>query len=292
MLGFGIGLMRDLSDRVVRTSDQVERLLGTDCLATLPVLAAPVVRPGDAPPSPQEMRAEAGAFWAVVSSPFSRYAEGLRSIKSAIDLNSRIRTGRIVGLSSALPGEGKSTTAAGLALLSAQSGHKVILIDADLRNPALTKLMAPNAAAGLIDIVTGQRRFEDVVLREGTTGLDFVPTVIHAPIAHTSEILASEGMKSLVERLSSTYDYVIVDLSPLAPVIDVRSTGHFIPTYVLVVEWGKTNIDVLERALANARPVREHLLGVIMNKADTNLLKRYEGYGTSYYYDPKYSQPG
>lgn len=291
MLGFGIGLMRDLSDRVVRTSDQVERLLGADCLATLPVLPAPALQPNDTPPSPHEMQADAGAFWAVVSSPFSRYAEGIRSIKSAIDLNSRLRSGRVVGLSSALPGEGKSTTAAGLALLSAQSGHKVILIDADLRNPSLTKLMAPNAAAGLVEVVLGQRKFEDVVLREGTTGLDFLPAVIHTPIAHTSEILASEGMRALIERFSSMYDYIIIDLSPLAPVIDVRATGHFIPTYLLVLEWGKTNIDVLERALANARPVRENLLGVVMNKADTNLLKRYEGYGTSYYYDPKYSQP-
>ena len=58
------------------------------------------------------------------------------------------------------------------------------------------------------------------------------------------------------------------------------------------MEWGKTNIDVLERTLANARHIRENLLGVILNKANTNLLKRYEGYGNSYYYDPKYSQPG
>ncbi|WP_210189211.1 polysaccharide biosynthesis tyrosine autokinase [Bradyrhizobium erythrophlei] len=291
MLGFGIGLMRDLSDRVVRTSDQVERLLGADCLATLPVLPAAALQPNDTPLSPHEMQADVGAFWAVVSSPFSRYAEGIRSIKSAIDLNSRLRSGRVVGLSSALPGEGKSTTAAGLALLSAQAGHKVILIDADLRNPSLTKLMAPNAAAGLVEVALGERKFEDVVLRESTTGLDFLPAVIHTPIAHTSEILASEGMRALIERFSNVYDYIIIDLSPLAPVIDVRATGHFIPTYLLVLEWGKTNIDVLERALANARAVRENLLGVVMNKADTDLLKRYEGYGTSYYYDPKYSQP-
>ena len=77
--------------------------------------------------------------------------------------------------------------------------------------------------------------------------------------------------------------------NPLAPVIDVRSTGHFIPTYVLIVEWGKTNIEVLEQALGHARTVREKLLGVVLNKADTTLLKRYEGYGTDYYYHPNYS---
>jgi succinoglycan biosynthesis transport protein ExoP len=292
MLGFGIGLMRDLSDRVVRTSDQVERLLGADCLATLPVLPAVAALPSDRNPSAHAMNAEAGAFWAVVNAPFSRYAEGIRSIKVAIDLNSRARTGRVVGFSSALPSEGKSTIAAALALLSAQAGAKVILIDGDLRNPSLTKLMAPNAPAGLLQAISGELPVDDLILRDEATGLHFMPTVIREPIAHTSEILASDAMRAMIERLSGIYDYVIIDLSPLAPVIDVRSTGHFISTYLLVVEWGKTNIDVLERTLANARHIRENLLGVILNKANTNLLKRYEGYGNSYYYDPKYSQPG
>ncbi len=108
-------------------------------------------------------------------------------------------------------------------------------------------------------------------------------------MAHSNELLASESVKTLIEALRTKYDYVLVDLSPLAPVIDVRSTGQFIQQYVLVVEWGKTNIELLERVLADTRNLRENLLGVVLNKAETRLLRRYEGYGTSYYYHPNYS---
>jgi polysaccharide biosynthesis transport protein len=288
MLGFGVALMRDLSDRVIRTSGQAENLLSTDCLANLPLLPATLAAE-EQPERPRMIKTNSGTFWAVVNEPFSRFTEGIRSIKVAIDLNSPTRTGRVVGLSSALPNEGKSTVAASLGLLSAQAGARTILIDGDLRNPSLTKSMTPHATSGLIDVISGAMRYEDVICTDPETGLHFLPTVIDVPIAHTSELLASASMRNLIEALSKQYDYVIVDLSPLAPIIDVRSTGHFIPSYVLIVEWGKTNIEVLERALAGARGLQENLLGVVLNKADTDLLKRYEGYGNAYYYHPNYS---
>lgn len=127
------------------------------------------------------------------------------------------------------------------------------------------------------------------IWRDPDTGMSFLPTVIKTPMAHSNELLASESVKTLIEALRTKYDYVLVDLSPLAPVIDVRSTGQFIQQYVLVVEWGKTNIELLERVLADTRNLRENLLGVVLNKAETRLLRRYEGYGTSYYYHPNYS---
>ena len=290
VLGFGIGLMRDLSDRAIRTTDQAEAIVGVDCLATLPVLTNADRVTEEPSADPRAIRTHAGAFCAVIDNPFSQYTEGVRSIKVAIDLNSSSRTGRIVGFSSALPNEGKSTTAAALGLLCAQAGAKTILIDADLRNPSLTKLMSPNVKAGLLEILSGKAELDEVVCADAASGLRFLPTVMESPIAHSSEILASDNMHRLIEGLSKTYDYVIVDLSPLAPVIDVRSTGHFVPSYVLIVEWGKTHIDVLERSLASTKNFRENLLGVVLNKANTDLLRRYEGYGSSYYYHPNYSR--
>ena len=87
-------------------------------------------------------------------------------------------------------------------------------------------------------------------------------------LTHTSEVLASVAMKRLFARLQERYDYVIVDLSPLAPVADVRAATHLINSYLFVVEWGKTKIDVVERALNTARGVYNNLLGVILNKVD------------------------
>lgn len=290
VLGLGLGLLRDLADRVIRTSDQAEAVLGADCISTLPVLPAreaPAL-PATAPP-PRTLQETAGPFWAIIQDPFSRYTEGIRSIKVAIDLGNPGRAGRVIGFSSALPNEGKSTVAASLGLLSAQAGAKAILIDGDLRNPSLTKRLTPSAATGLLQVADGSVSLADAVWKDPVTGLNFLPTVITSPIAHSNEILASESIKHLIEKLSTQFDYVLVDLSPLAPVIDVRSTGQFIQLYVLVVEWGKTHIDVIERALASARTLRKNLLGIVLNKADTSLLKRYEGYGANYYYHPNYA---
>ncbi|MBR2118637.1 MAG: exopolysaccharide biosynthesis protein [Afipia sp.] len=291
MLGLGLGIMMDLSDRVIRTSDQAEALFGTDCISTLPVVKVKDVPDAlsDSSLPPRTIARTAETCWAVVEDPFSRYTEGIRSIKVAIDLSGPGRPGHVIGFSSALPNEGKSTIVASLGLLSSQAGLRAIVIDADLRNPSLTKRLTPSASVGLLEVASGLVAVEDAIWRDPDTGMSFLPTVIKTPMAHSNELLASESVKTLIEALRTKYDYVLVDLSPLAPVIDVRSTGQFIQQYVLVVEWGKTNIELLERVLADTRNLRENLLGVVLNKAETRLLRRYEGYGTSYYYHPNYS---
>ena len=290
MLGLGLAIMRDLADRVIRTSDQAEALLNADCIATLPHVTArqmPATISGQVLP-PRTIRRDNAAHWSVAEDPFSQYTEGVRSIKAAIDHSSGARTGRVIGLSSALPNEGKSTVAASLALLGAQTGSRTILIDGDLRNPTLSRQMAAGANTGLLEVAAGTATLDETIWVDPRSGLHLLPTVLRAPMAHSSEVLGSDAMSDLIERLAQTYDYVIVDLSPLAPVVDVRSTGRFIQQYVLVVEWGKTNIEVLDRALARARNLRDNLLGVVLNKADTALLKRYEEYDRSYYAHSNY----
>ena len=98
-------------------------------------------------------------------------------------------------------------------------------------------------------------------------------------------------MKRFFVRLRESYDYVIVDLSPIAPVVDVRSTPHLVDSYVFVIEWGKTKIDVVEHALNSTRRVYDNLLGVILNKVDLKQLNRYEGHG-NYHYNRHYARYG
>jgi succinoglycan biosynthesis transport protein ExoP len=90
-------------------------------------------------------------------------------------------------------------------------------------------------------------------------------------------------MKDFFDRLRERYEYVIVDLSPVTPVVDVRSTTHLVDAFLFVIQWGKTKIDVAEHALNTARGVYDNLLGVVLNKVDFNALNRYEGYGDYYY---------
>jgi len=117
------------------------------------------------------------------------------------------------------------------------------------------------------------------------TRLVFLPAVVNERMAHSSEVLACESTRILFERLRQAYEYIIVDLPPLAPVVDVRATTHLVDSFVFVIEWGRTKIDVVEHALRTAPGVYDNLLGVVLNKANLNLVRRYESHRRDYFYN-------
>jgi len=293
IVGSGLGLLRDIADRVFRTSDQVASILHTDCIAVLPKVKGPVtLRPH--PPTTDYgglehriIKRDQSLFWAVVDSPFSRFAESIRAIKIAADLNRSAKGSKVLAFTASLPNEGKSTTAMALAQSIASVGGRVVLLDADLRNPDLSRKLIPEAKVGLLEVLANQVRIEDALCVDPDTRLVFLPAVVNERIAHSSEVLACEATKILFERLRQSYEYIIVDLSPLAPVADVRAMTHLVDWFVFVIEWGRTKIDVVEHALWKAPGVYDNLLGVVLNKADLNLLCRYEGH-RGHYYDRRY----
>ena len=297
-LGLALAVLREISDRVFRTSSQVEAQLKTECLALVPKIApggkvasVETNAPADIPTS-RMLPLSAGVGRQVIDSPLSRFAEAIRAVKLSADLGSVDKSNKVIGITSSLPNEGKSTIATALAQLSAHSGSRVIMVDCDLRNPSLSQELVPNATAGLIDVVTQSASLEEVIWTDPSTKLSFLPVVAKSRLTHTSEILASDAVRRLFDRLRGSYDYVIVDLSPLAPVVDVRSTVHLLDSYVLVIEWGKTKIDVVEHALNATRGIYDNLLGVILNKVDLNQLRRYESHRSDYYYNRHYARYG
>ena len=224
-------------------------------------------------------------LWQVVDFPLSPYAEAIRSIKMAADLSGargskkNRKAKKILGITSSSPSEGKSTIAASLAQLISHGGRRVILVDCDLRAPRLTRVLAPHAKAGLLEVLSGDASLNDVVWTDDTRNLSFLPAVATARIPHTAEILSGDEIGLLFDRLRGAYDYVIVDLTPLVPVIDVRATQQFIDQYVFVIEWGRTKVDLVERSLKETASIYAKILGVVLNKVDNKDLKRYEGYG-------------
>ena len=96
----------------------------------------------------------------------------------------------------------------------------------------------------------------------------------------------------LIERLRRSYEYIIVDLAPLAPVVDVRAITHLVDAFVLIVEWGRTKIDVVEHSLRMAPGVYDNLLGVVLNKTDLNMLRRHESHRRDYYFNQYYGRYG
>ena len=180
LLGVGLGAFREIMDRRFRTSEQVRSVLGDrvpcagsaadrgpeenvsgqQSIAVQPTNAAISVAHAIAPRSisfaPKIMRT-------MIDSPSSPYAEAIRSIKLTVDLNSEAKCAKIIGFTSCLPSEGKSTLAASIAALIAQGGARVILLDCDLRHPSLSRALAPDASAGFLDVVAGKIDLADAI---------------------------------------------------------------------------------------------------------------------------------
>jgi succinoglycan biosynthesis transport protein ExoP len=293
-LSFGIAALREMLDRVFRSSEQVQEELQTDCLAMLPLVKTdnksgaedsndPVL-PGE----PLGLRKQP-MLEIVLEQPFSQFSEALRTVKVANDLGSILKTKKVQGIISTLPAEGKSTVSANYAQLIAHGGSRAVLIDADLRNPTLSALLGYEGP-GLIDVLAGWQSIDEALLVDSRSGLRFLPSGRRSSMPHTNEILASDAMKNLIAKLHEAYDYIIVDLPPLIPVVDARASTAFIDSYIFVVQWGSTKIDVVRHALSAAPELYERLLGVVVNKVDTSAVRRYERYRHSYYYEKYYGR--
>jgi succinoglycan biosynthesis transport protein ExoP len=288
LCGLGLGMMsafaREQMSRQVHTRTQLETLLGTSCLAVLPAFSKQKTVAG-------KLRAaqDAGVFRQMSEvAPFSATAEALRYIKVAIDLHPT--GGKVIGVVSALPGEGKTTVAAGFAAFVAKSSARTLLIDADLRNPSMTRSLGYAGVPGLLDMVANKSDFCDLVVTDSKLKFDFLPSSTHIKPSNSCDILNSPAMKDMLRAAKNDYDYVLVDLPPILPVVDVKAAAHLFDAFVLVVEWGSTSTEEILRAVNTSPIVSERLLGAVLNKANEAVMRRFEGYSDrryTYYTDEK-----
>ena len=317
-IGIAAAAWREFADRVFRTAKQVEMLLQADCIALVPTVVekgrkGEITAPGrQLKPTEQErgiaivqdqrlklsvtghqvIAPVPGVYSAVVESPFSAFAEAIRSIKVAIDQSPTATGGKIIGFTSSIPNEGKSSIAAAVGRLAGQTGARTLLVDCDLRNPSLSRLLSPKATAGLLEVVRGQSTLEKAIWFDEATNMQFLPATMKARLAHSSEVLAAARTLKFFEALRHSYDYIVMDFAPLRPVVDVRASTNLVDAFVYVVEWGKTRSDFVEQALKSARGVHEHLLGVVLNKVDLRSMGQYDGRGSSYYKHGDYERYG
>ncbi len=294
VLGAALAILRDMSDRVFRSGQQVEKLLRTRCLALAPSLETNRTKPsseraeGEADPlsakAPVEVKAgrraiasQRGPATTVVDAPFSRFADELHAVKLAADLSGSIGSSKVIGVTSTIPGEGKSTIAVNLARLIARTGASTVLVDCDFRKPELSSLLAPGAHTGVSEVIVGDASIAEALWHDQLTDLVFVPAGPGSQSAHPNEIFSSEAAPKFFESLRQLFSWVIVDLPPIGPITDVQSTTKFVDCYLLVIEWGKTAIPTVEHALNRAKEIDDSLLGAVLNKVDMGKLDRYCG---------------
>jgi len=306
MLGVGFGALRELLDSGFRTREQVKSVLNTECLALVPrvdqtpgapklsyrsviemarrpkALLAPNASSRTAKNAP---RGRSQMLWNAVNAPDSAYADAIRSIKLSLDSELDDRC-HVIGLTSYMPSEGKSTIAAGVASQLAASGRRVLLIDGDVRNPSLSRSLFPDSNLGLLDVAVGEANLTQVMRRDPATGLTFLPMVPNPKLRNPTEMLASRNVKLLIDSLKNYCDFIIVDMAPLISTVDVLAVSRFVESYLLVIEWGATRMEAVRHALGNAPSVQMHMRGAVLNKVDFVGLASYEPHGEyhQYYY--------
>ena len=223
-----------------------------------------------------------------INAPSSSFAETLRNVKLAGDVVLHRSPCKVIGFVSVLPREGKTTAAANFAGLLAANGARTLLIDADLRNPGLSRSLPLLPDKGLVEALVGEQRWQNACLTDRKTRLSILPTVGRRRLSHTSELISGPGMASLIEDARKSFDYIVVDLPPLGPVIDAKAFAPLADGFVLVAEWGATPRVLVRSLLQTERQIAAKTLGVVLNKTDMKNLARYGPLGGAEKYLDRY----
>lgn len=208
----------------------------------------------------------------MVDGPYGPLAEAIRSIRTNLQFLRLEGKPLVAIVTSALSGEGKTTTSINLAIALAETEAKTLLIDADLRRPSVATKLDLEGAVGLTTVLIGKANLADVIQPWGNTGLDILPSGQIPP--NPSELLGSAAMLDLLEALSGRYDYVLLDSAPLLPVTDTAVLAMSGFGTVLVTAAGDVTRRQLRDAVAAIHHVGGEVLGVVVNKLPHRSAKR------------------
>lgn len=285
ILGFALVLTREMLGNGFHSAEDVQKFAGLEYLGALPNLAkADELSRKPISATNGDLTDASNFAMHALAAPFSRFTETIRNVKVSIDLASGHNKPAVVSVVSALPHEGKTTVTANLALLTAQMGQRTLLIDCDLHNPSLTRLLMPNATTGVIEILSKGATLADVV-KKVVPNLEFVPAVVPERQPNSVTLLTSPEMSDLLTSVRSDYDFILIDMPPVVPVVDVKAAGHLIDHFVFLIEWGQTTRDAVRDALSSSVHLRKQVIGAVLNKAPPSALKRYEAYKGRHYHN-------
>ncbi|HTP10126.1 MAG TPA: polysaccharide biosynthesis tyrosine autokinase [Anaerolineae bacterium] len=272
MLSVGLVFLIEYLDDRIRSPEQIDKVL------RLPVVGL-IAKMGNGYHGTGKHRLIA------VREPRSPVVEAFRSLRTNIQFAGVDQPIRTLLVTSAGPSEGKSTVAANLAVVMAQTGLKVALIDADLRRPTLHKLFNQINRSGLTDmILRDPSQWSGLAIASGVPNLSLLLSGSLPP--NPSELLGSKRMRQLLDHLHQSYDMVIIDAPPLLPVTDALVLSSLTNGVLLVIDYGSTRIGEAVHGKTQLDQSGARILGVVMNKIPTG--RR----GYSYYYRHYYTYEG
>lgn len=262
LLGLGAAFLVDYTDDSIRSADELERLVDLPALAVVPTDPPPDNRP------------------VALSRPGDMAVEAYRTLRTNVHFMSVDRPLKVIQITSPLAAEGKTTTAANLAVVLSQAGDRVLLIDADLRKPRVHELFGLDGSAGLTNALLGEApglRIRDINDHLSVIAAGEIPP-------NPSEMLSSRRIGEVLRILAGGFDYVIVDSAPLLPVTDSVALSRSVDGVIVVTQAGRTTKRQVTNALDQLQQVSAPLLGLVLNKAATSKSRTGYGYGYGYGY--------
>jgi capsular exopolysaccharide synthesis family protein len=264
MLGVLLALAFEYLDDTLKSPEDVEKQLKLSVLGVIPLLKAPMT------------------VAKALEDSRSAFAESYRSVRTALQFATDKGVPRSLLITSSTPSEGKSTTALTLARNFAQLGKRVLIIDADLRNPSLHRSLGLDNSSGLSNYLAGALKATDVIRATDTSGLMVMSTGPLPP--NPAELLMGPKMLSLISIAREKFDQVIIDGPPVMGLADAPILGNLADGTLLVVEAGETRITVARNALKRLLAARAHVVGGLLTKFSSKHAGHGYGYGAYNYY--------
>ena len=259
-------------DTGLRSSKDVDVLLGgANTLAMVPLLV-------------QSRRGKSPPHTLVLEKPASSFAESLRSLHTGLLIASSRDDAqmRTVLVTSAMPGEGKTTMSLAMARLAAKSGGRVLLIDTDMRTNEIARLLGMAPDRGLAQVLAEECSVTDAVARDEPSGLDVLMGGRWAP--NPTDLITSPRMADLLSEVGRRWDIVILDSPPVLVVSDARYLASLVDVTVYVIKWVDTKRDVAMLGYQQIQEVGGHVAGVVLSMVDMRRNARYGNADSAYYY--------
>ncbi|WP_196941947.1 polysaccharide biosynthesis tyrosine autokinase [Pseudooceanicola algae] len=275
LTGAGLVLWRERQTRTFRTAEDLEKFTGRRVLGQVPMVPA---------------RARKDVIGYLADKPTSAAAEAIRNLRTSVLLTDTQRPPQIIGTTSAVPSEGKTTTALALAQNFIGLGQKVLLIEGDIRRRIFGEYLTVDEDGGLIAVMEGRIALQDAVVQYDKVKADIL--VAGTSTQNAADLFSSQGFERMLEEARKTYDTIIIDTAPVLLVPDARIIARHVDAMLFVVAWDSTSKEQVTAALGMFDGLGVQISGLVLNQVDPKGMKRYghagrygayAAYGSKYY---------
>ena len=307
-LGVGLAFLRETFEKFIWKAEDLEAATQRTCLGMLPKIAfdrEKVVHNKRwstkdldiSQPSSREFNQNGFAeVTQLLDKQTGIITEIMRNVQLATKFNKDVMPasgGKVISFVSARPGEGKSITSCFLAKHLAKTGARVALVDCDFRRPSLTHWFLPGANTGFYELASRvgnedkfaiARDIASICRKTGQENLFFIPSKGANHSIPNLNLVSSGQMNVLISYLKQLFDVILIDLPPILNIVDARVIANSIDSFILLAHWGKTDREVVSKALHRAPEVYEKTVGALLTLVDTEKASRYGYYNYNYYY--------